>query len=104
MPPNAQLSDKINFITRCLLKDKKINQYSNNVGATYCIAKSNKGWRSTLPHLTKDHGVSNKASDVKAAKDMGLSQSLRACFRSNVKGKRGCAMLAFTWDYLFPLI
>ena len=34
-----------------------------------------------------NHGES-KASDVKAAEDMTLSQSLRTCFRSNVVDKR----------------
>ena len=88
-PPNPELTDKINKIGQHLLKTKKINRYSNDAAAMYCIPTTNRAFLSTWARPTNNTVVSN-ASDVKAAMDMRLSQSLRAAVRSNVGRKRLC--------------
>jgi hypothetical protein len=87
VPPNSQLADDINRIAKGLLRSKKINQYLNNAGATVCIVTSNRAWRSTWFCPTNNHAV-NKATDVKGAEDMALSQFLRVCFQSDAEGKK----------------
>ncbi len=88
LPPNPQLAEEINRIAKGLLRSMKINWYSNNASANFCIATSNRAWRSIWSCPTNNHAVS-KASDVKGTEDMAFSQSLCTCFQSNVEGKKG---------------
>ena len=85
--PNPLLADKINLIAKSLLRMMKNNRYSNDDDATFRFATTDRAFRSTRPRPTNNTVVS-KAGDVKAVEDMIWSQTLRACIRIDVVGKK----------------